>query len=112
MFEKAKSQVSTFTKIRVKLEPDKGFKFFSSHFNPTPPTDAQTPPELVNPPAFVEILQKITKNVNVDSSAPTKSEVENTLKHLKTNKSSCDVGVLRRYSKTKDQINWQKITGV
>ena len=91
VFEKAKSQVSTFQKIRVKLEPDKGFKFFSNHFNPTPPTDAQTPPELLQPPEFVEILQKITKKCNIDSSPPTKIEVADTLKRLKTNKSSCDV---------------------
>ena len=36
-------------------------------------------------------LQKITKNAGIDSSAPTKIEVADTLKRLKNNKSSCDV---------------------
>ena len=91
MYQQAKSQVSTFKKIRVKLEPEKGLKFFKSHFNPTPPTELQTPKELQETPKFVPNLQKITESIKLDSSPPTVIEVHDFLQRLKSNKSSCDV---------------------
>ena len=91
MYQQAKEQVSTMRKIRVKLDPEKGVQHFKNHFNPTAPTDAQTPPELLNNPPFVENLQNITKNVFINSSAPTVIEVHQFLQQLKTNKASCDV---------------------
>ena len=69
----------------------KGVEHFKAHFNPTPPTDIQTPPELQNNPKFTQILQEITKNVKIDSSPPTLIEVHQFLQKLKTNKASCDV---------------------
>ena len=66
MYVKAKAQTTTFKPIRVKLDPDKGLIFFGEHFNPTPSTLAQTPPEILIPPKFTEKLQNITEKVLLD----------------------------------------------
>jgi sorting nexin-29 len=70
-------------------DPARLKEYFQKHFTPTKP-DA-TPIELINAPTFVCLLRRMESSREINSDAPTKLEIVDTLKSLKAYKSSNDL---------------------
>ena len=65
---------------------------FKAHFNPKDPSNGSTPEELhEHLPLFVEELQNISANVNLNDDPPTIEEIQKHLQELKNNKASNDI---------------------
>ena len=89
-FEKAKAQRSSLRPASSKsCPPDAIYNHFKAHFSPPEPDN--DPPEILNPPDFIQDLQQITAEANIDHSPPTFLEVKNYVTKLKYKKASNDV---------------------
>ena len=89
MYARGKSQKSTLKSTNTAAcNPEKLVEYFKSHLNPAIPGDR--PPELDNPPGFIDELQALTRQADIDQSAPTIQEIQITLETLKNGKSAND----------------------
>ena len=93
LYHRAKQQGKTLKSAIHTCDPHKIINHFKSHFNPPDPSKSRTPQELErrNLPIFLQKLQDISRNTQIDNSPPTVDEIERQIKLLKNNKASNDV---------------------
>lgn len=91
LFARAKKQETTLKPVVGSCPPDKLLNHFKTHFNPEDPSITQTPEEFLNHPAFINALQNISSNIELNDAPPTIEEIQNHLQKLKNNKASNDI---------------------
>ena len=86
-------QGKTLKSVNHLCDPQKLIDHFKAHFNPPVPSELTTPHELEreNAPLFLQTLQKISRNIQIDDSPPTIDEIERQVKLLKNNKASNEI---------------------
>ncbi|XP_066917813.1 uncharacterized protein [Clytia hemisphaerica] len=88
LFARAKKQETTLKPVIGSCPPDKLLNHFKTHFNPEDPSTTQTPEEFLNLPIFVNALQNISLNSELNDAPPTVEEIQKHLQKLKNNKAS------------------------
>ena len=90
LFAQAKKQETTLRTPSGSCQPEKLLDHFKSHFNP--PSNPQTPNELQNDtPNFIEELQNISSQFNINDELPSIEEIKQQIKKLKNNRANNDV---------------------
>jgi len=99
LFARAKNQSTTLKTCSSSCSSDKLLKHFKTHFNPEK-NQTGRPTELGDElPDFVEALQRISDNFDVNNQPPTIEEIQTHLHKLKNGKTNNDIEpeLLKKY---------------